>query len=81
MYADYSRTATIKYKDLTKLKRIAALDHDARVCLIRREIYYKYRWLLSLEEVQKIEAERIARDSNFIGPKPDWANSQKEKPD
>lgn len=65
----------LRYGELVKLTRIAALDHDARVGLIRREIYFKYRWFLSWNEVRDAEAARISNDSTFTGPKPDWAEN------
>ncbi len=73
MFIDYHDTAWVKSEDLISAKRIAALDHDARVSLIRREIYYKYRWLLSTSEVRRAEAARISNDASFIGTRPTWA--------
>jgi len=75
MFADYSDTAWITHDEFIKLNRIAALDHDARVGLMRREIYYKYRWQMSTEEVRAAEAFRILNDQNYSGPKPSWATS------
>ena len=54
---------------------IAALDHDGRVALIRREIYYKYLWLVPMIQVWNAEYSRINRDPNYEGPKPNWDSS------
>jgi hypothetical protein len=59
--------------ELTQAGRVAALTHEARIYLLRREIYYKYRWLTSIEEVRLAESDRIGNDENFEGPKPTWA--------
>lgn len=73
MFVDYHETAWVNSQDLFGAGRIAALDHDARVSLIRREIYYKYRWLLATSDVRAAEASRISNDPDYQGPKPDWA--------
>lgn len=73
MYADYRDVAVVRYGDLESVGRVAALDHDARVALIRREIYYRYRWLVPLSVVRDAEAVRITSDDAFIGPRPSWA--------
>jgi len=73
MFVDFTQTVWINFSDLETQGRIAALDHDARTSLIRREIYYKYRWLVSINEVRAAEVFRISNDSEYIGPKPSWA--------
>lgn len=72
MFVDYRETVWVKYSDLKAAGRIAALDHDGRVALIRREIYYKYRWLVPMSQVRNAEYSRINEDPNYEGPKPDW---------
>lgn len=72
MFVDYRETVWVKYSDLKTAGRIAALDDDGRVALIRREIYYKYRWLIPMSQVRNAEYSRINDDPNYEGPKPDW---------
>ncbi len=72
-YADFRRLVSIPLAQLTQARRVAALTHEARIYLLRREIYYKYRWLLSIEDVRRAESNRISNDENFEGPKPIWA--------
>lgn len=74
MYGDFRATTWVRYTDLVAAGRLAALDHDARVHLIRREIHYKYRWVVTLAEVRAAEADRIRKDRNFVGPRPSWAS-------
>ena len=71
-FIDYTQTAWVDYEELCLAKRVAALDHDARACLIRREINYKYRWCLPLKTIKNFEAKRISGDENYIGTKPSW---------
>ena len=73
MFVDYHETVWVNSQDLLGARRVAALDHDARVSLIRREIYYKYRWLLATSDVRAAEAYRISNDPDYQGQKPDWA--------
>lgn len=73
MYADFRQVRRVRHEDLVSAGRIAAMDHDARVALIRREIYHKYRWLVPMADVRALEAERIRLDPAFCGPKPAWA--------
>lgn len=80
MFADFTETVWVRYEELIKLKRIAALDHDARVGLIRREIYYKYRWILSIDDVREAESVRISADTAYLGPKPSWAMGSNSSP-
>lgn len=69
MFANLKGTARVTFG---ALQRIAALDHDARVHLIRREIYYRYRWLVSIDDVRANEAKRISNDPHFTEPRPPW---------
>lgn len=71
-FIDYTQTTWVSYKELKAAERVAALDHEARACLVRREIYYKYRWVVPLSEIKRLEKLRIDNDPNYIGPKPDW---------
>ena len=68
MYADFRDVAVIRYGDLKVAGRVAALDHDARVALIRREMCYRYRWLVPISSVRDAEAARIRQDTAFLGP-------------
>lgn len=71
-YADFRRLQRVPFAALRDLRE-AAMTHDTRVYLIRRELYFKYRWLVDLDNVRMLETERIAGDPNFAGPRPDWA--------
>ena len=73
MYADFRQVRRVRYEDLAAAGRIAAMEHDARVALIRRELHYKYRWILSMDDVRGLEAARISGDGNYLGPRPAWA--------
>jgi hypothetical protein len=74
MFADLKQTTRVTMADLRGAGRIAALDHDARVAVIRREIYYRYRWLVPLEQVHNNEAARIRNDPDFTEPRPPWGH-------
>jgi hypothetical protein len=58
MFAHLKSTGRVTLASLREAGRIAALDHDARVCVIRRDLYYRYRWLVPMSDVA--EAERLA---------------------
>jgi len=49
------------------------MSHDARVAVLRRDAYFRYRWPVSLDDVLNLERFRIEADSNFVGPRPPWA--------
>lgn len=72
MFAHLKSTVRVPFGDLRAAGRIAALEHDARVAVIRREIYYRYRWLVSMDEVRANEAARIRHDPFFTEPRPNW---------
>lgn len=72
MFADLKQTVRVPLGELRAAGRVAALDHNARVSVIRREIYYRYRWLVSTEDVRALEAERISHDPHFTEPRPPW---------
>ena len=62
MFAHLKSTRRVSVADLRDAGRIAALSHDARVSVIRRDLYYRYRWLVSTAEVQAAEQHRISTD-------------------
>lgn len=72
-YADFRRAQRVPLEAVLAAGRAASLTHDARVYLIRRELYFRYRWLVATDQVRALEAERIAGDPAFIGPRPAWA--------
>lgn len=73
MFSNLREVGLIDGEQLTADRRVAAMSHDARVTFIRRKIYFRYRLLLPFEEVRRLEANRIAADPAFSGPKPPWA--------
>jgi len=77
-FIDYTQTAWVNFEDLREAGRVAALDHEARACLIRREINYKYRWILPLDTIKSFETERIRNDANYVGVKPGWMQTPDE---
>lgn len=72
MFAHLKQTVRVRLGDLRAAGRIAALDHDARVAVIRRELYYRYRWVVDMDDVRAMEADRIANDPHFTDPRPPW---------
>lgn len=74
MYADFQRTTTIPIAEVTQQRRVAALTNDARVYFIRRSLYWRQRWFIRLQEVFDFEAARIGSDTDFRGPRPEWAS-------
>lgn len=72
MFAHLKNTTRVTFSSLQQAGRIAALDHDARVHIIRREIYYRYRWLIPTETVRANEAMRMSNDPYFTEPRPPW---------
>lgn len=74
VFADFRKTRTVAFDALAEAGRRAAMTHDARVHVIRREIYFKYRWKTSLADVFAAERERIHGDPTFGGPRPKWAS-------
>jgi hypothetical protein len=73
-YADFRRLQPVPLADLRHVGRLSAMTHDARVYLIRREIYFKCRWITPLGQIFDLERGRILNDSQFIGPRPAWAS-------
>lgn len=72
LLADLRATARVPLSSL-RAARLAAMTHDARVAVLRRDTYFRYRWPLTLEAVAGLERDRIRRDAAFLGPRPDWA--------
>ncbi len=75
LYADFRVTQRVPLRDLAAVGRLGAMSHEARAYLIRREIYFKHRWLVAVDEIRQHEAWRIAHDADFVGPKPQWPTS------
>jgi hypothetical protein len=75
MFADLREVAVVPPGSVARERRARAMTHDARVAFIRRAIFHRYRWLLSLADVQAREAIRISQDRDFEGPRPAWASS------
>jgi hypothetical protein len=74
LYADLRQTARLSLEELGTAGRIAAMTHEARLALLRRDMLFRYRWDLPVSEVQRLEAARISADNTFKGPRPDWAD-------
>jgi hypothetical protein len=72
MWADFRELVLAPREQFTQDARVGALNHDARVTLIRRYLYFRLRWSLSFEQVRDLEAARITADPAFAGPRPDW---------
>jgi hypothetical protein len=72
MWADFRELVLAPREQFTQDARIGALTHDARVTFIRRYLYFRLRWSLGFEQVRDMEGARIAADSAFAGPRPDW---------
>jgi hypothetical protein len=70
LFADLRSTAPVS---LEALPRIAAMTHDARVALLRRDVYFRFRWPLTLDAVAVLVRDRIASDTAFAGPRPTWS--------
>ena len=70
-YGDFRVAQRVPLRELIEGGRIGAMSHEARAYLIRREIYFKYRWLLDVDEVRQHEAWRIGHDP-YVGPRPQW---------
>ncbi|HET8751954.1 MAG TPA: hypothetical protein VFM43_05460 [Gaiellaceae bacterium] len=73
LFSNFREVHVVDKKELLDSGRLAALTHDARVTLIRRKLYFRYRLPFSFEDVREWEAARIKGDSKFTGPKPEWA--------
>lgn len=73
MFADLRETIRVPLADLQEAGRLAAMTHEARVALLRRDALFRYRWNLSLGQVFAFERERIGGDQHFGSAKPVWA--------
>lgn len=74
LYLDFHKVERVRLADLEAAGRRAAMTHDARLTLIRRDLYYRYRWLVSPDSVLASEKARISNDPAFAGPRPAWAS-------
>jgi hypothetical protein len=73
MFSNFRRLHLVGRDEIPLANRRAALTHDCRVYFIRRWFYFRFRILLSLDQVRGLEAERIGADLTFQGPQPSWA--------
>jgi hypothetical protein len=73
LYADLRKTARVDLAALTAAGRIGVMSHDARLALLRRDFYFRYRWSIDPATILAMERERITADENFKGPRPAWA--------
>ncbi len=71
-YADFRTSTRVPLDGLEQSGRATAMTHEARVYLLRRDLYFRYRWVVSLEDVRALERVRIMNDPRFMGPRPDW---------
>jgi hypothetical protein len=72
-FANFRELASVPRSSATPAKRLAAITYDCRVTLIRRYLYFRFRLAFALDDVRAWEAQRIARDPAFEGPRPSWA--------
>jgi hypothetical protein len=72
-FASFRELGEVSRAELSSARRLAALTHDCRVTLIRRYLYFRFRLAFRLEDVRAWEAQRIANDPHFEGPRPTWA--------
>jgi hypothetical protein len=72
-FSDFRCCQRVPLAQLLLAGRLAAMTHDARVALISREMYFKYRYIVSTGDVRALEAVRIAGDPDFVGSRPSWA--------
>lgn len=73
MYADLRQTIRIPAETLLAAGRVGAASHDARLAILRRDVYFRYRWGMGLDDVRSLEQVRIESDTAFAGPRPQWA--------
>jgi hypothetical protein len=73
MWADLREMRLAPREQFTIEARVGAMTHDARVTFIRRYLYFRLRWSLAFDQVRDMEAQRIAADPAFAGPRPEWA--------
>jgi hypothetical protein len=80
LFANLRDVAQVSKEQLQQASRLAALTQDCRVRFIRRKLYFRYRMLFSVQQVQDWEAMRIAADPTFNGPRPTWPVPPVEPP-
>ncbi len=73
MFADLRKSVRVPLANLQGAGRVAAMSHDARLAVLRRDVYFRYRWPLTSGAVLELERSRIVRDGAFQGPRPTWA--------
>jgi hypothetical protein len=73
LYADLRQTARVDNEIIPAESRLAVMSHDARLALLRRDIYFRYRWDIELTQLVELEAGRIRADQKYEGPRPSWA--------
>jgi hypothetical protein len=73
MFADLRQSVRIPDDSLRAAGRVTAASHDARLAVLRRDTYFRYRWAMSLADVLSLEKLRIEADTDFAGPLPQWA--------
>src|SRR5665647_577890 len=72
MFADLRQSIRVPAEYLQAAGRVGAMSHDARIAVLRRDAYFRYRWPLGLDDVLKLERSRIEADHYFVGPRPQW---------
>jgi hypothetical protein len=72
-FVNFRELRSIDRASISLDSRVATMTHDCRVAWIRRWIYFRLRLTVTLAQVREMEAERIAGDPAFEGPRPDWA--------
>jgi hypothetical protein len=72
LFSNFREVAVVSKAELPE-RRLAAMTHDTRVTFIRRALYFRYRILISLDDVRSWEATRIRNDPHFSGPRHEWA--------
>jgi hypothetical protein len=73
LFANLREVATYPKESLLAAGRRGTMTHDARVTLIRRKLYFRYRLNLAFEAVRELEGRRIGADPSFVGPRSSWA--------
>lgn len=66
LFADLRSSARVPLARLQSAGRLAAMTHDARIALLRRDLYFRYRWLVSLDDLVALEASRIEAGANIM---------------
>ncbi|MGH2988163.1 MAG: hypothetical protein ACRDLO_15970 [Solirubrobacterales bacterium] len=74
-FANFRELALVPRSAVTRARRLAAITHDCRLTFIRRYLYFRFRLAFALDDVRAWEAQRIATDPAFEGPRPTWART------